>query len=105
MRNPGHTEADKPGVIVQRSERGDEDPNPCKEAAKQSSHNRTPIPTTIVSVNSLLAIKIAEHKFLLAHQPVVSNQNAGYRSQPTRVTNQPCEDVSRRIGQQPPGLH
>src|ERR1043165_7428757 len=105
MREPRGGEADEPGLVVQGPRGGYDESNPRERAADQGRDHCSPVPAAVKGVSSFAAIEIAEFELLLADEPVVGNQHARDRSETARVTNQPREDVARRIAEQSPRLH
>src|SRR5712692_8790364 len=103
---------DKPGVTIKLVQERRYHPEPSEDwtaprqrATDKRCQNRTPVPTGIVRIGSLFAIEVAEDKSFLSHDPIINDQNSRDRSQTAGITNQPGEDVTGRIGEQPPRLH
>src|SRR2546428_163935 len=102
MRDAGDEEADKPGVVVQRLERGNDEPAPGECAADGGRRDRPPVPAAVDAGGQ---IEILAPKLTPADNPIVGDQHPCNRSQPARVSEQPREDVAGGIGQQLPGLN
>src|SRR5262245_53388148 len=95
MRRSGDEESDEPRVVVQRLQRRHDQAAPRQRAADRGRANRAHVPAAIDAVRQ---IEIFQAKLAAPDQPIVGDQDAGDRSEPARVAEQPGVDVARRIG-------
>src|SRR5262245_20937957 len=94
-------ETDEPGVVIQWAKASDHQPAPRQRASDGGGDDSRPLPSAMHTVGK---IQIFETQLFLAHNPVVGNQDAGNRTKPARVTEQPYEDVAGWVGEQLPRL-
>src|SRR5580765_7635313 len=86
MRRAGGEESDEPGIVVQRLQHRRDEAAPGERAADCGRTNRPHVPAAIDTVRQL---EIFEAKLAAPDEPVVDDQDAGNRSKPARVAEQP----------------
>ena len=99
MHEKRNAEADKPGVIIQKSESRNYQPNPREPASLNRRRNRPPIPAARVAVNAFRPVQIAEIQILVADNPIIRNQNSGNRTESARIPQKPRENITARVSQ------
>src|SRR5262252_7766143 len=102
VRGAGGEKSDEPRVVVERLQRRNEEAAPRQRAAERRRRDRTQVPAAVDAVRQ---IQILELQFAAAHQPVVSDEDAGNRSESAGVSEQPGVDVAGGIGEELPRLY
>src|SRR5712664_4869055 len=97
--------ADEPGVVVQDAERRIYEAYESNRGACGERGYGGPIEAARVFVLAIALVEILDNQEFLAHDEIVTDENAGDGAEKTGVADEPAENVAAVVGHEFPRLH